>query len=115
MMRKLCGDRSLKNAVLVTTFWDAVWDPERAIAREEELKNEYWRPLMRHGAVVARHNIKKPSSVDLVKLVLKTQKTILDLQRELVDEKRTLLETSIGRDLGHEISGRISRAERDLL
>jgi hypothetical protein len=115
MMRKLCGDTSLKNVVLVSTFWDAVWNYRAAIAREEELKTQFWRPFIQHGAIVARHSMKDSSSADLVKLVLKNQKTILDLQRELVDEKRTLLDTTIGRDLGNEIKERISIAECSLL
>jgi hypothetical protein len=110
-MRKLVGDNSLKNVILVTTFWDAV-SSEIGRRRESQLATDFWKPLVDRGARMARSAGDTASNLKLVDMVLTTQKTILDLQRELVDEKRTLLETTAGEDIVADIKLEKAKLER---
>ena len=45
MFEELCGKDALKNVILTTTMWDEV-DEETGLAREEQLKNIYWKPMI---------------------------------------------------------------------
>lgn len=97
-IRQLVGDGNLKNVIMVTTFWDTI-DSTRGDLREHELKEEFWKPLLERGARAARSKGDRTSELKLIDLVLETQTTILDLQRELVDEKRKLSETTAGKEI----------------
>lgn len=110
-MRQLVGDGNLKNVIMVTTFWDII-DANVGKSREDELKNSFWKPLLDRGARVARCKGGRTSELALIDMVLKTQTTILDLQRELVDEKRKLSETTAGKEVKIRTAARIRRLEQ---
>ncbi|KAF7422434.1 hypothetical protein PC9H_010590 [Pleurotus ostreatus] len=57
MFRKLCGDDSLRNVVLVTNMWGQV-PLDVGEAREQELKQEdmFFKPVLDEGAQLKRHN-----------------------------------------------------------
>src|SRR5262249_21332236 len=78
-----------------------------------ELASVYWEPLIKRGARMARSNDSKSARV-IVDMVLTTQKTVLDLQKELVDEKRALLKTTAGEDIAEKIRANITAYETEL-
>jgi len=112
LMRNLVGDAGLKNVVLITTFWGKS-DEKRGKAIVRDLVTSFWGPLLGHGARVFDYKSKKLTG-DLIRSVLTSQRTILDLQRELVDERRTLLQTTAGRGVAEEIEEEISKLDDDL-
>ncbi|KAN0095155.1 P-loop containing nucleoside triphosphate hydrolase protein [Hyaloscypha variabilis] len=113
MMRRLVGENSLKNVILVTTFWDKLRSvDESGLERERQLREKFWEPLIYHGARIARSCNNRESALNLVNMVLISQRTILDLQRELVDEKRALLDTAAGKKMAEGVFERMVSVER---
>ncbi|KAL4064100.1 P-loop containing nucleoside triphosphate hydrolase protein [Scleroderma yunnanense] len=90
MFRKLCGDESMKNVVIVTTMWDKV-SPEEGVQREEELKtsNSLFKPLLDKGAIMMRHDRPPESATNIV--------------REIAYERKALVDTKAGEELQAEI------------
>jgi len=55
MFRKLCGDDTLKNIVIVTNMWGEVGQAKGQM-REAELKNKFFKPTLDKGAQMLRHD-----------------------------------------------------------
>jgi hypothetical protein len=98
LLQDLCGNE-LKNVLLVTTFWDLV-PKGQGEKREAELANNYWRPLLELGSRMHRYR-HKSSGEDLIRDILDHQSHIIELQLqiELTQAERTLLDTMAGRRL----------------
>jgi hypothetical protein len=98
LLQDLCGD-DLKNVLLVTTFWDLV-PKGQGEKRERELADNYWRPLLELGSRMHRHR-PKASGEDLIRDILDHQSHIIELQLqiELTQAERTLLDTMAGKRL----------------
>lgn len=95
----LCGEKALENVLLVTTFWNKVPVLEfgEHLRREQELIDDYWAPLQRHGAMIAQFDGSKEAAESLVlQLVHHRPPIVLDIQRELVDEQKIISETNAG-------------------
>ena len=107
MFKKMCGEESLECVVLATTMWDSV-SQHVGNVREEELISDplFWGTMKSLGSMVerlsgdkgteARHN----SAMNILqKIVLKKQKIVLEIQKEMVDRQMPLAETSAGQEL----------------
>jgi hypothetical protein len=106
MFTELCGDDALKKVILVTTMWDKVAS-EDASMREKELfdKPEFWGYMLSKGSTSHRHSNTEESARAIVDLLAKNNRPITtNLQRELVDEHRSLNQTSAGRELESELN-----------
>ena len=51
LFRKICGDAGLSHVLLCTTMWDIV-APSTGEAREHELRDDFWAPMLAAGAGV---------------------------------------------------------------
>lgn len=56
MFRSLCGEKTLRNVVIVTNMWGQV-SPEVGEAREHELATDevLFKPVLNKGATMMRH------------------------------------------------------------
>ena len=72
MLKKLCGDECLPNVILATTMWS---DP----------------------ALTARYNGTHSSALSIISQFEGRPPIVLDIQRQMVDEGRMLLQTTAGR------------------
>ena len=97
MFHNLCGVEYLKNVVLVTTMWDQV-DEDVGNNRENELTTTYWKPMIQLGCHTSRFHNTAESAFYIVSQIQDARCTVL-LQRELVDLRLELSETSAGRAL----------------
>ncbi|KAL4871500.1 hypothetical protein BDV12DRAFT_194266 [Aspergillus spectabilis] len=105
MFRQLCGEEALKKVILVTTMWDKV-PAEEGTRREQELINtaEFWGWMLGKGSTFHRHNNTEASARGIVTRLAGHKAPITtDLQRQLVDEHRSLDQTSAGRELQSEM------------
>ncbi|KAJ8691725.1 hypothetical protein PTI98_011264 [Pleurotus ostreatus] len=100
MFRKLCGDDSLRNVVLVTNMWGQV-PLDVGEAREQELKQEdmFFKPVLDEGAQLKRHNNTLTSAHEILRSVAFKDPVSLLIQKELVDENRDITETDAGEEL----------------
>jgi len=115
MFRKLCGDNTLQNVVIVTNMWGEV-TLQKGEAREAELKSEdiFFRPVLAKGALMARHENNVTSAQRIIRLVLDNPPLALRIQEELVTEKKEMSGTSAGEELNREFDARIKKYQEEI-
>ncbi|EWY83656.1 hypothetical protein FOYG_13458 [Fusarium oxysporum NRRL 32931] len=104
MFRKLCGEESLMNVILVTTMWE---DEYTAIGerREQELiaTGGFWGALVEEGAQISRHNNTRSSAMPLLRTIAKSYRVTISIQKEMVSEHKDLNKTEAGIGLNSDI------------
>lgn len=95
IFKKICGLEALGNVLLVTSRWDNV-DASLGAHRERNLKDKFWAYMISHGSNISRFYGDRSSAVSLVSQLLCHDRTVLQLQKELVDEGLQLDATSAG-------------------
>jgi energy-coupling factor transporter ATP-binding protein EcfA2 len=115
MFEELCGKKSFKNVILTTTMWDEV-EEETGIAREEELKSNYWKSMIARDSSTGRFVGTRDSAFRLIAPLLDEASTRneLLLQKELVDLDLKLSETHAGQKLRSEIR-HLAKQQQELL
>lgn len=106
MFRKLCGEETLKNVVIVSTMWDET-PHARAESREKELKTDPeldFKAALDKGASMKRHDNTKESAHAILQHFLQNQPRTLRIQKELVDKKWDIVETSAGMELNDHLA-----------
>lgn len=107
----------MSSVVLATTMWANVSHSD-GNARESELKStaEFWGDMVREGSEIYRHMDNYHSAMNIISHLLnKGTTTILGLQKEMVDEKKTLDATEAGREVGRDMIKQREIYERKLL
>ena len=113
MFRKLCGETTLKNVVLVTNMWSEV-TPEVGKSREKELSSRFFKPALdKHAQMVRHHNTTK-SAHDIVRKIMKNKPAVLQIQQELVDEHKDIVHTAAGETINKELNAEIRRHQAEL-
>ncbi|KAF2624831.1 hypothetical protein BU25DRAFT_373726 [Macroventuria anomochaeta] len=105
MFRRLCGKENLANVVLATNMWDQV-DPETGNKREAALKDDpvLWKEMIDHGSQVFRQDNGRTSGLGILTYLIRQRSPmVLDIQRELVDQKMQLKDTRAGKELLTEV------------
>lgn len=106
--RKLCGENSLKNVLIVTTMWTVdKSSPTRQAEERREAQlaagDDFFKPALDKGARMVRHDGTATSALDILRMIVNTQApkpTVpLHVQTELVDEKKPLMQTEVGQGL----------------
>ena len=101
---KLVGDEALSNVVLVTSKWDLVVDYSKvAEDRENALRENFWNPLINMGSRFCRLGPSRLMALHVLDMLLGQVPKALQIQRELVDDMKTLDQTEAGRLLSNEI------------
>lgn len=98
LLMNICGEEQLKDIFLVTTMWHQV-DEDIGADREMELRGTFWRRMIERGATMDRFRGDRGSAIALLTRVMTRDNLVLQLQRELVDEGKALVETAAGRSL----------------
>lgn len=104
MFRQIVGDQNLANVILATTQWSKLKESEGA-SRENDLRSNFWGPLLAKGSHMARYHGDRESAVGIISQLLGKKGVVLEIQRELADGRR-LEETSAGA-LVHEKVGEL--------
>ena len=112
MFRELCGDSTLKNVVLVTNMWDEV-SPEDGQYRENQLTSSFFKPVLNKGAQMVRHLNTTESAHNIIREIIRNHPIVLQIQREVVDEEKDILGTSVGEVVKKEINELIERLQAD--
>ncbi|KAH8879930.1 hypothetical protein GQ53DRAFT_704915, partial [Thozetella sp. PMI_491] len=107
LLQKICGRRAASRVVLATCLWDNVQvtkeDMQAALEREKELARtrKFFGALLEDGSSMTRWTGDQNSALDIVQDLVAAHAeegpASLPLQRELVDEKKELYQTSAGR------------------
>ncbi|KAG0013604.1 hypothetical protein BGZ80_010968 [Entomortierella chlamydospora] len=94
MFEKICGKEVLKNVVMLTNRWGHI-DEKTACDREKELADKFLKMYLTAGCRMMRYRTKD----DLLRIVegfLNISPTLLGIQKEMVDERKSVSETSAG-------------------
>ena len=113
MFRELCGDSTLKNVILVTNMWGEV-SKEVGEAREEQLTTNFFKPVLDKSAQLARHQNTVQSAHDIIRRIMRNQPLVLQIQRELVDEHKDIVDTAAGEAVNKELNAQIRRHQAEL-
>lgn len=112
-LKRICGDQTLRNVALVTNMWGNV-DPEVGAARERQLAAEFVKPALDNGAQLIAHHNTTESAYHVIRAILKNRRTALQVQQELIDEKREFDRTTVGEEIGREVEESTRRLERQV-
>ncbi|KDR82096.1 hypothetical protein GALMADRAFT_115026, partial [Galerina marginata CBS 339.88] len=101
LLGELCGSDTAKKVVFVTTMWDELESTQLGVEREKYLKENDWLPLTGMGASIARSANTTTSAWEIVENILArpVEFVPLQLQVDMVDLKRPLVETKCARAL----------------
>ena len=104
MFRKLCGENALKNVILATTQWENVSEAT-GVERERELRNteDFWKELLDRGATLARYQGDHDSGMALVEQLAIKSRVTLNMQHELINEGKALVDTEAGQAINEEL------------
>lgn len=105
MFRKLCGDESLENVVLVTNMWSLV-EKSRGDAREKELMEDerLFQPVLEKGARMVRHDNTRDSAHRILRQIIRNTPAALQIQKELVEQGKDISQTAAAVELDQELA-----------
>ena len=91
----------MKNVILVTTMWNMLRDEleGEGLRRQQDLIDEFWRPLIYNGAFVSRFDGTPASAFSLVSQLAGREAVVLDYQKQIVDDEYELSHTTAGTSL----------------
>jgi hypothetical protein len=112
MFENLCGSGALQNVVLVTTMWGKVKEQAGA-KREDELKTNFWQSMIASGSRLVRFGDTYESAWEILDQFTASPRAI-QLQVEMVDERKPLAKTAAGRALFQFLSDLIEQF-RDMI
>ena len=103
MFQSLCGQQVLENVLLTTTQWSNV-NPAEGQAREDNLRDEgLWGGLIGKGATLQKFLGTKESGFELIRKLMPNTPKPLDIQDQIVEQRKTLLETGAGKCVNEEL------------
>jgi len=101
MLYRLCGPDGIGNVKLITSMWDLSRSNDeleaKFVAREQELRELYWRELLEEGATTMRTYNDFDSVLACVESIIGSARKPLALQNQIINEKRPLALTDIGK------------------
>jgi len=94
VFREICGDEKLGHVRIVTTYWNLV-DEKQANSRQVALAEGAFKPLIKEGAELCRHDKGLESAQLIISQLIHQTPIEMKIQEEL-NEGRTLGDTSAG-------------------
>lgn len=115
LFRKVCGDDTLKNVVIVTNMWGDV-SAEIGEKRERELSESelFFKPALEKGAHMVRHDNTTSSAHHIIREIIGFPPTALQIQVETVDQQKSLAQTDAGQDLKDELERQAVKHKHEL-
>jgi chemotaxis protein histidine kinase CheA len=114
MFKKLCGENAFQHIKLATTMWKNLNGPnlsyDTGVAREKELldRKEWWGLMCERGSSVVRHDGTKECAMEMIEDLIQRRNqggpVVLDIQKEMVDEKLSLEDTAAGQVVEEELT-----------
>jgi hypothetical protein len=118
--KELCGPVFLSKVVFATTFWSVV-SLATGNDREEQLKtgDDFWGSMIKNGSKVFRHDRRRESASGIVEYLVslrsdQDQEIPLAIQKQMVDEGKTLDETDAGMEVESQLIAQKKFYEQEL-
>jgi Fe2+ transport system protein B len=113
MFRKLTGEANLKNVILATSMWDRV-SPGEGQAREDELKNKFWKVLLAFGAKTIRYAGTPESARSIAQVLMANKPFYVQIQQEMGKDNKALKDTAAGQQIVMELVRLKAEHQREL-
>ena len=115
LLKSLVGEGNMKNVLLTTTQWSSVTQ-EEGERREKELREteSFWKGLLGHGATLTRFEGDRQSGLELLRKVTPSDLKVLDIQSEIIEEEKTLAETTAGKTVNEDLDRIREKYEREI-
>ena len=113
VLQKTLGTSMFSSLAIVTTMWD-ITDPKIGVAREQELKSDFWLPFLEQGSFVFRYDNSRSSALLIIEAFMTKAKGTLQIQHEMVDQHKMLNDTEAGQALNAELNQLKLEFERQL-
>ncbi|TGJ86323.1 hypothetical protein E0Z10_g2434 [Xylaria hypoxylon] len=113
MFQKLTGENNLKNVILATSMWDKV-SMEEGIAREQELKNKFWKVLLVFEAKAIRYAGTRESACSIAQTLMANKPFFVQLQKEMGKDNKALRDTAAGQQVMLELVRMKEQHKREL-
>ncbi|KAF8133163.1 hypothetical protein K438DRAFT_1998216 [Mycena galopus ATCC 62051] len=109
-LRRLCGNKSDRNIVILTNMWDRVnAEIGRRGAGDLQFLDDLFTPALEEGARLMHHT---DGTVDLVHTIVRSMiRNALAIQEELVDKDMDIDQTSVGKEVDRWMAERIEGYE----
>jgi len=107
MFKDLVGPDPLRNVILATTRWGQAvraGEKEQAESKEEQLRTDkdFWAPMVERGSRMARFEDTRDSALQLILSLADQPPVVLQIQSELVDQSKNLIDTAAGNTVNEE-------------
>lgn len=96
MFLNICGKKTYKNVVVLTTFWDQIADEKERSKQEEELKSKLFHDLVKGDARFMRHDRTIESAHKVLRHILTLEATNVQIQEEICVDGKSLEDTAAG-------------------
>jgi len=83
-------------------------------ARERELASKFLKPALDKGARMVRHHNTEQSAHDVIRHIVNNHPVVLQIQRELVDERKDVANTAAGVAINVDLAEEARRHEADM-
>ncbi|KAL8821638.1 MAG: hypothetical protein Q9191_007270, partial [Dirinaria sp. TL-2023a] len=121
ILAELIGNESVPKIILATTKWDT-GDTALYEQREKDLHTRFWGQFLAKGCMTFRLDGRRESALRILNAVIarkpadsaRETKASLQIQRELVDQSKLLVDTSAGQLLTSLILELIEKREKEL-
>ena len=113
MFRGLCGEKMLKNVILMTNMWGEV-APQKGADQEQQLRDKYFKAAIEKGAQLCRHSNTPESAQAIPRRILKNEPLVLKIQHELIDQGKDIRRTGAGAELNREIREVVEKYQREI-
>jgi hypothetical protein len=112
LFKKICGEDSLRNVAIVTTKWGRVSEEEgKERQRNLEINDKYFGGMIKAGAVPFCYDGTPASAHSILEHIFTKQPTELNIQREMVVEKKELADTEAAQELHKQLDAKSGRIE----
>ena len=113
IFKKICGEVALRNVLLVSTRWNEV-DEALGASREQQLRDNFWAYMLSNGSTMARFYSNRESAIGIASQLMSRQSIVLELQRELVEEGKSLGQTLAGAFVHDDVSEMKAQYEQEI-
>ncbi|PVF96699.1 hypothetical protein CPB86DRAFT_708616 [Serendipita vermifera] len=118
LFRHLCGEDPMRSVIIVTNMWTPSVDESTGSQREQELRTEaeFFKYSIDAGASLMRHYNNTKTATDIIQTILsiEREREALKIQKEMVEERRRIDETSAANELKSDFDMLIERLKRDV-
>ncbi|KAF5347653.1 hypothetical protein D9757_013360 [Collybiopsis confluens] len=122
VFHKIVGPEAMKNVFIVTTMWEQLGasgsNEQVGVQREAELRTRggFMGDAISNGAMIVRHRHNRADSARevLSDLIKKSDPVALRIQKEMVDEGKTLNQTGAGAELNQEMDKKLKAYQKEI-